>query len=75
MPAVPAEPYNFVFQPKHVALLIIDMQRDFVDPGEFGEALGNDISPLRKEVPPATSARGSAQSQHSCDPHARGPSA
>jgi hypothetical protein len=26
MPAVRAEPYDFVFQPKHVALLIIDMQ-------------------------------------------------
>lgn len=52
MPAIRAEPYEFVFQPEHVALLIIDMQRDFVDPGGFGEALGNDVSLLRKAVPP-----------------------
>jgi nicotinamidase-related amidase len=52
MPSVRAEPYEFVFQPEHVALVIIDMQRDFVDPGGFGEALGNDVSLLRKAVPP-----------------------
>jgi len=52
MPNVRAEPYEFVFQPEHVALLIIDMQRDFVDPGGFGEALGNDVSLLRKAIAP-----------------------
>lgn len=52
MSIVRAEPYEFEFQPSTVALLIIDMQRDFVDPGGFGEALGNDVSLLRKAVPP-----------------------
>jgi nicotinamidase-related amidase len=52
MPTVRAEPYDFAFQPEHVALLIIDMQRDFVDPGGFGETLGNDVSLLRKAVAP-----------------------
>lgn len=52
MPKVRAEPYEFVFEPEHVALVVIDMQRDFVDPGGFGEALGNDVSLLRKAVPP-----------------------
>jgi nicotinamidase-related amidase len=52
MPAVTAEPYEFEFDPRTTALLIIDMQRDFVDPGGFGEVLGNDVSLLRKAVPP-----------------------
>jgi len=47
-----AEPYEFAFDPARTALLIIDMQRDFVDPGGFGEALGNDVSLLRRAVPP-----------------------
>jgi len=53
MATVEAEPYEFEFTPKTAALVMIDFQRDFVDPGGFGEALGNDVSLLRKEVPPA----------------------
>jgi biuret amidohydrolase len=49
---VKAEPYNFTFDPRSAVLVIIDMQRDFVDPGGFGEALGNDVSLLRRAVPP-----------------------
>jgi len=52
MVRVRAEPYAFSFDPKTAALVIIDMQRDFVDPGGFGQALGNDVSLLRKAVPP-----------------------
>jgi len=52
MASVRAEPYAFEFDPETVALLIIDMQRDFVDPGGFGEALGNDVSLLRKAIAP-----------------------
>ena len=48
MAKVEAQPYEFEFQPASCALVIIDMQRDFVDPGGFGEALGNDVSLLRK---------------------------
>jgi nicotinamidase-related amidase len=52
MSAVQAEPYEFEFDPATAALVIIDMQRDFVDPGGFGEALGNDVSLLRKAIAP-----------------------
>jgi biuret amidohydrolase len=49
---VPAKPAPFAFDPETTALVIIDMQRDFVDPGGFGEALGNDVSLLRKAIAP-----------------------
>jgi nicotinamidase-related amidase len=52
MAIVRAEPYAFKFDPATVALVIIDMQRDFVYPGGFGEILGNDVSLLRKAVAP-----------------------
>jgi nicotinamidase-related amidase len=50
--AIPAEPYEFEFDPASTALVIIDMQRDFVEPGGFGEALGNDVSLLQQAVAP-----------------------
>jgi nicotinamidase-related amidase len=53
MAQVNAEPYEYEFDPKTTALVMIDFQRDFVDPGGFGEALGNDASLLRRAVPPA----------------------
>ena len=52
MATVHAEPYEFVFDPRSCALVIIDMQRDFVEPGGFGETLGNDVSLLQSVVPP-----------------------
>ncbi len=50
--AIEAEPYELEFDPKTTALLIIDMQRDFVMPGGFGEALGNDVTPLQATIAP-----------------------
>jgi nicotinamidase-related amidase len=49
---VAADPYPFAFDPANTALLVIDMQRDFVEPGGFGETLGNDVSLLRAVIPP-----------------------
>ena len=52
MIAIKAEPYPFEFEPRQTALLIIDMQRDFLEPGGFGEMLGNDVSQLRRTIEP-----------------------
>jgi biuret amidohydrolase len=49
---VTAEPYPFTLDSAHVALLCIDFQRDFVEPGGFGESLGNDVSLLRTTIEP-----------------------
>ncbi len=50
--SVEAEPYAFDFSPRTCALLLIDMQRDFLEPGGFGEMLGNDVSQLRRTIAP-----------------------
>ena len=49
--SVKAQPFAFAFSVASTALLIIDMQRDFVEPGGFGETLGNDVSLLSAIVP------------------------
>lgn len=46
MPPLPARPYDFAFEPARAALVVIDMQRDFLEAGGFGEALGNNVSGL-----------------------------
>ncbi len=51
-PTVPAEPGPFPLPAGKVALLVIDMQRDFLLPGGFGESLGNDVGQLQRVVPP-----------------------
>jgi nicotinamidase-related amidase len=50
--AVAAEPYPFDLRPGRCALVIIDMQRDFLEPGGFGEMLGNDVGQLRRTIEP-----------------------
>jgi nicotinamidase-related amidase len=50
---VSARPYPFLFDAPSTALLLIDFQRDFLEPGGFGESLGNDVSLLRRALGPA----------------------
>jgi len=52
MTTVDAEPGPFTFEPATTALVVIDMQRDFLLPGGFGESLGNDVSRLRRTIEP-----------------------
>lgn len=50
--AIPAEPYAFDLAPSACALLLIDLQRDFMEPGGFGASLGNDVAQLRRVIAP-----------------------
>lgn len=46
-----ALPFPYTFDVSHTALVIIDMQRDFIEPGGFGETLGNNVALLEAIVP------------------------
>ncbi|HWM48296.1 MAG TPA: cysteine hydrolase [Xanthobacteraceae bacterium] len=51
MRTIAAQPFPFPFETRSLALIVIDMQRDFIEPGGFGESLGNDVSRLAAIVP------------------------
>ncbi|MEE2733091.1 MAG: cysteine hydrolase [Pseudomonadota bacterium] len=49
---IKAEPESIELEWARTALVIIDMQRDFIEPGGFGSSLGNDVSKLRRAIVP-----------------------
>ena len=52
MASIPrALPFAFDFNPTTTALIVIDMQRDFIEPGGFGASLGNDVTRLQAIIP------------------------
>ena len=51
MTDIKAQPFPFPLQREVVALIVIDMQRDFAEPGGFGASLGNDVSRITKIIP------------------------
>ena len=50
---IQAEPGALSIDPQRTAVVMIDMQRDFLEPGGFGETLGNDVSLLARAIDPA----------------------
>ncbi|PAQ06465.1 cysteine hydrolase family protein [Mesorhizobium temperatum] len=51
MAEIDALPFPFAFTPEAMALVVIDMQRDFAEPGGFGASLGNDVGRVVAIVP------------------------
>ena len=52
---IAAEPESIAIDPARTAIVVIDMQRDFLEPGGFGESLGNEVSLLQRAVGPIRS--------------------
>lgn len=50
--SIPARPENVTIELEKTALIIIDMQRDFLLKGGFGENLGNDVTKLQRAIDP-----------------------
>jgi nicotinamidase-related amidase len=71
MPTIPAEPYPFELRLGCSALLIIDMQRDFLEPGGFGASLGNDVGRLRRAIEPTRRVLTSARAANMLVVHTR----
>ncbi|EIF34100.1 nicotinamidase-like amidase [Burkholderia sp. Ch1-1] len=69
--SIAAQPGPFSFDPAKTALVVIDMQRDFIEPGGFGESLGNDVSLLAEIVPTVAALLAFARQHHWLVVHTR----
>ena len=71
---IAAEPEPISVDFERTALIIIDMQRDFLEPGGFGETLGNDVCRLQAAVKPLQAVLAAARaSRPAGHPHPRRP--
>ena len=68
---VAAEPTAIDLDWSATALLIIDMQRDFMEPGGFGETLGNDVAQLARAVKPIAAVLAAARANEMLVVHTR----
>src|SRR5882672_3616501 len=68
---VDAEPEPIAFDPARTAVVIIDMQRDFLEPGGFGETLGNDVSLLSAAIAPCKALLSGARRRKLLSVHTR----
>lgn len=66
-----ARPFDFELDRAHAALLIIDMQRDFVEPGGFGASLGNDVTRLQAIIPTCAAVLAAWRAAGGCVVHTR----
>ena len=68
---IPAEPEPLSINLAQTALVIIDMQRDFIEPGGFGSSLGNDVAKLRCAIEPCGQLLAAARAAGLCIIHTR----
>jgi biuret amidohydrolase len=52
MVTIEAEPAALPVDLDRTAVVFIDMQRDFLEPGGFGDSLGNDVAQLARTIAP-----------------------
>jgi nicotinamidase-related amidase len=68
---VEAEPEALAIDVDRTAVVMIDMQRDFLEPGGFGETLGNDVSLLAAAIKPCAALLEMARARHMLIVHTR----